>query len=564
MRKDILGVMDVFREKGYVCGYLTTNGTIITDERADGAGRAGERRASSSTSASRSTARASCTTRRAASKGTFERTAAGLRRLQAAAAQRHAPLRVSINTTVAHETLDALDRDGRRRRGARRRRDRPQSPDVQHAGRSRRDRAAHRRARTPSAISTFVTADPGPRCRARAARRWTRSIAQVPRARHPLRHAARRSGRPSSSRYYTPGARARGPLPVSVPLRARLVQRQGVLLPVHPGRSRRPDDAVARRGLDGRALRRRCGGSSSKKASFPVCRRCCKVELAAEPRDAALPDAAQEVARCRPRWTDISMLGAPHAVRQSAARSAASPSRARAAARSARKCSARPSRRTRSRSAAALLPRPRLRRPARRPHGDAAVGRRPDRAARRAKASSPTLIVFPSTTPTLDADVVGDGASSRRATARRCSASARTRRARREASMERAPAVDGMFVGEPEDGLLALGALDSLDRLDDDSEPDVPPRRRDRAASRARQRSPDSSTRRIPAWDLLDLDAVPAAARQRVATSSSRRRAAARTRATSASRRFIRATSSARRAPRRSSTRSSAAIASSA
>ena len=34
MRKDILDVMDVFREKGYVCGYLTTNGTIITEERA--------------------------------------------------------------------------------------------------------------------------------------------------------------------------------------------------------------------------------------------------------------------------------------------------------------------------------------------------------------------------------------------------------------------------------------------------------------------------------------------------------------------------------------------------
>ena len=41
-------------------------------------------------------------------KGTFERTAAGLRRLQAA--QRGgAPLRVSINTTVAQESLEALD-----------------------------------------------------------------------------------------------------------------------------------------------------------------------------------------------------------------------------------------------------------------------------------------------------------------------------------------------------------------------------------------------------------------------------------------------------------------------
>jgi MoaA/NifB/PqqE/SkfB family radical SAM enzyme len=41
-------------------------------------------------------------------KGTFERTAKGLRNLQAAAARLHAPLRVSINTTVAHETLEAL------------------------------------------------------------------------------------------------------------------------------------------------------------------------------------------------------------------------------------------------------------------------------------------------------------------------------------------------------------------------------------------------------------------------------------------------------------------------
>jgi MoaA/NifB/PqqE/SkfB family radical SAM enzyme len=32
-----------------------------------------------------------------------------LRALQEAAARRHAPLRVSINTTVAHETLEALD-----------------------------------------------------------------------------------------------------------------------------------------------------------------------------------------------------------------------------------------------------------------------------------------------------------------------------------------------------------------------------------------------------------------------------------------------------------------------
>src|SRR3954452_10984235 len=35
MRKDILSVLDVFREKGYTCGSLTTNGTIISEERAE-------------------------------------------------------------------------------------------------------------------------------------------------------------------------------------------------------------------------------------------------------------------------------------------------------------------------------------------------------------------------------------------------------------------------------------------------------------------------------------------------------------------------------------------------
>ena len=35
MRKDIMSVLDLFREKGYSCGYLTTNGTIITEERAE-------------------------------------------------------------------------------------------------------------------------------------------------------------------------------------------------------------------------------------------------------------------------------------------------------------------------------------------------------------------------------------------------------------------------------------------------------------------------------------------------------------------------------------------------
>ncbi|HVL67118.1 MAG TPA: radical SAM protein [Vicinamibacterales bacterium] len=81
-----------------------------------------------------------------------------------------------------------------------------------------------------------------------------------------------------------------------------------------------------------------------------------------------------------------------------------------------------------------------------------------------AEGFAPTLILFPSTTPTLDADVeaiarlkahygapmfcFGPHASTVPAV-----------------SMERAPAVDGMFVGEPEDAVRQLARLDSISRL---------------------------------------------------------------------------------------------------
>jgi len=108
MRKDIMSVLDLFREKGYSCGYLTTNGTIINEERAE---------ALADLAAAGFLKHISVSVdgpgelhdRARGMKGTFERTCAGLRRLQAAARRKHAPLRVSINTTVAHESLEALD-----------------------------------------------------------------------------------------------------------------------------------------------------------------------------------------------------------------------------------------------------------------------------------------------------------------------------------------------------------------------------------------------------------------------------------------------------------------------
>jgi MoaA/NifB/PqqE/SkfB family radical SAM enzyme len=107
MRKDILGVMDVFRDKGYVCGYLTTNGTIITEERADALAQLASAGFLKHISVSIDGPNELHDKARGVA-GTFVRTAAGLKRLQAAAVRRHAPLRVSVNTTVAHETLDAL------------------------------------------------------------------------------------------------------------------------------------------------------------------------------------------------------------------------------------------------------------------------------------------------------------------------------------------------------------------------------------------------------------------------------------------------------------------------
>src|ERR1051325_8735977 len=109
MRKDILGVMDVFRKKGYTCGYLTTNGTIISEERAEALADLAQAGFLKHISVSIDGPGELHDTARGV-KGTFERTAAGLKRLQDAARRKHAPLRVSINTTVAHETLEALDR----------------------------------------------------------------------------------------------------------------------------------------------------------------------------------------------------------------------------------------------------------------------------------------------------------------------------------------------------------------------------------------------------------------------------------------------------------------------
>ena len=107
MRKDIMEVLDLFARKKYVCGYVTTNGTIIDDARADALADLALRGFLKHISVSIDGPGDLHDAARGV-KGTFERTAAGLRRLQAAAGRKAAPLRVSINTTVTAESLASL------------------------------------------------------------------------------------------------------------------------------------------------------------------------------------------------------------------------------------------------------------------------------------------------------------------------------------------------------------------------------------------------------------------------------------------------------------------------
>jgi radical SAM superfamily enzyme YgiQ (UPF0313 family) len=115
----------------------------------------------------------------------------------------------------------------------------------------------------------------------------------------------------------------------------------------------------------------------------------------------------------------------------------------------------------------------------------------------------PSLIVFPSTIPTLDADARAVAELKQRYGAPAFSFGPQASTMPRDA-MERAADVDGMFVGEPEDGLVALALLDSIERLEDI--PSLTFRRngaivphRAHGAYAAFLETP------YPAWDLLDL-----------------------------------------------------------
>ena len=274
MRKDILGVMEVFKDKGYTCGYLTTNGTIITDERAEALADLASAGFLKHISVSIDGPNELHDRARGVA-GTFERTAAGLRRLQEAARRKHAPLRVSINTTVAHETLDALDQmvDVAEELGV-------DAIGLNHLMFSTPEEVAETVRLTgapgPSAISTFVTADPG--VEASRVRRQVDALAAKCRSRQ-IRFDMRPKVRPAIlDAYYTPGTRLQGRCLYPF-LNARVsFSGKAYFCPfirVEVGDLTTQSLGEVWTGERYVSLRKRL----LDEGLFPVCRRCCKVEL---------------------------------------------------------------------------------------------------------------------------------------------------------------------------------------------------------------------------------------------------------------------------------------------
>jgi len=292
MRKDILSVMDLFKQKGYACGYLTTNGTIITEQRADALAELAANGFLKHISVSIDGPKELHDTARGL-KGTFEKTCAGLGRLQAAARRRQAPLRVSINTTVTHETLDALDEmvDVADELGV-------DAIGLNHLMFSTPEEVAETvrllDAPSPSVIATFVTHDPGldiARVRAKVA-----ALQQKCRERNILFDYRPKVHPELIDSYYTPGAKLEGRCLYPF-LQARVSYSGKVyfcpFIRVEVGDLNTQTLEEIWNGEKLVDMRRRL----VENGIFPVCRRCCKVELSPHPVTQAVNSAVAATPR---------------------------------------------------------------------------------------------------------------------------------------------------------------------------------------------------------------------------------------------------------------------------
>jgi MoaA/NifB/PqqE/SkfB family radical SAM enzyme len=278
MRKDIMSVLDLFREKGYACGYLTTNGTIINEDRADALADLAAAGFLKHISVSIDGPRELHDLARGL-KGTFERTCAGLRRLQQAAKRKQAPLRVSINTTVAHESLEALDQmvDVAEELGV-------DAIGLNHLMFSTPEEVEETvrliGAPDASVIATFVTPDPG--IDVRRVKEKVSALERKCRERGILFDFRPKVHPPLMENYYTPGARLAGRCLYPF-LHARVSFSGKVyfcpFIRVEVGDLAQSSLEEIWNGERYVAMRK----SLVENGIFPVCRRCCKVELSPQP-----------------------------------------------------------------------------------------------------------------------------------------------------------------------------------------------------------------------------------------------------------------------------------------
>ncbi|HEY7056128.1 MAG TPA: radical SAM protein [Vicinamibacterales bacterium] len=285
MRKDILSVLDLFRKKGYACGYLTTNGTIISEERAEALAELAAAGFLKHISVSIDGPKDLHDAARGL-KGTFERTCAGLRRLQAAAKRKGAPLRVSINTTVAHQSLEALDQmvDVAEELGV-------DAIGLNHLMFSTPEEVAEtvRMIGAPDAsvIATFVTPDPG--LDVRQVGEKVGALERKCRERNILFDFRPKVHPPLMPGYYTPGTALEGRCLYPF-LHARVSFSGKVyfcpFIRVEVGDLTKNSLEEIWNGDRYVDMRRRL----LEHGIFPVCRRCCKVELSAAPAVDAAAD----------------------------------------------------------------------------------------------------------------------------------------------------------------------------------------------------------------------------------------------------------------------------------
>ena len=293
MRKDIMSVLDLFKKKGYACGYLTTNGTIISDERADALADLAAAGFLKHISISIDGPGEMHDVARGV-KGTFERTTAGLRRLQEAARKKHAPLRVSINTTVAHESLEALDQMV----------DVAQELGVDAIGLNHlmfctpEDAAETLRiigSDDPKVITTFVTQDPG--LEIARVRQQVSALEAKCKARNILFDYRPKVHDQLIDNYYTPGAKLDGRCLYPF-LHARVSFSGKVyfcpFIRVEVGDLTQSSLEEVWNGERYVEMRRRL----LEHGIFPVCRRCCKVELSPVPAEIGRASCRERVYLC--------------------------------------------------------------------------------------------------------------------------------------------------------------------------------------------------------------------------------------------------------------------------